>query len=79
MLTKSEKILRSLNNKQKSPCQIATTELYPKEAKLKQTARKWRNSVWVWWLSRPVTRLGRQGDEELSERGKKFLNYVQEL
>jgi len=54
MLTKSEKILRSLNNKQKSPCQIATTELYPKEAKLKQTARKWRNSVWVWWLSRPV-------------------------
>jgi len=30
MLSKSEKILLSLNSKQKSLCQLATTELFPK-------------------------------------------------
>jgi len=40
----------SLNNKQKSLGQMAATELYPKETKSKQTARKWRSSVWVWRL-----------------------------
>jgi len=29
---------------------MANTELYPKETKIKQTARKWQNSVWVWYL-----------------------------
>jgi len=40
----------SLNNKQKSLCQMAATELYPKETNSKQTARKWQSSVWVWRL-----------------------------
>jgi len=40
----------SLNNKQKPLCQMAATELYPKETKSKQTARKWQSSVWVWRL-----------------------------
>jgi len=31
MLSKSKNILMSLNSKQKSLCQMATTELYPKE------------------------------------------------
>jgi len=33
MLSKSEKILMSLNRKQKSLCQLATTELFLKETK----------------------------------------------
>jgi len=33
MLSKSEKILMSLNSKQKSLCQLATTELLPQEVK----------------------------------------------
>jgi len=33
MLSKSEKILMSLNSKQKSLCQLATTEIFPKETK----------------------------------------------
>jgi len=40
MLSKSEKILMSLNSKQKSLCQPATTELFPKETKNRETARK---------------------------------------
>jgi len=62
MLSKSEKILMCLNNKQKSLCQMVTTELYHKETKVKQTARKWQNSVWVWclrsvwFLAYPTTR-----------------------
>jgi len=39
MLSKSE-ILVSLNNKQKSLCKLATTELYPKETKNREKARK---------------------------------------
>jgi len=35
----------SLNNKQKSLCQMATTELYPEVTKSKRTARKWQNHV----------------------------------
>jgi len=31
MLSKSEEILMSLSSKQKSLCQLATTELYPTE------------------------------------------------
>jgi len=38
----------SLNSKQKSLCQLAITELYPKETK-KGNSRKWQNHVWVWW------------------------------
>jgi len=40
MQSKSEKILMSLNNKQKSICEIATTELFPHTAKDRETARK---------------------------------------
>jgi len=47
MLSKSEKILMSLNSKQKSLCQLATTELFPKETKNRETARKWQKHVWV--------------------------------
>jgi len=50
MLSKSEKILMSLNRKQKSLCQLATTELFPKETKNRETARKWQKRVWVWCL-----------------------------
>jgi len=39
MLSKPE-ILMSLNSKQKSFCQAATTGLYPKETKKKVTARR---------------------------------------
>jgi len=49
MLSKSE-ILMSLNNKQKSLCQLATTELYLKETRKRETARKWQMCVWVWYL-----------------------------
>jgi len=35
MLSKSEKILMSLNSKQKSLCQLATTELLPQGNKEK--------------------------------------------
>jgi len=52
----------SLNNKQKSLLEMATTELYPKEPKIKQTARKWQNSVWVWCLRLVV--LGLSNDAE---------------
>jgi len=37
MISKSEKILMSLNTKQKSLCQMATTELYHKETKKRVT------------------------------------------
>jgi len=36
MLNNSEKILMTLNNKQKSLCQLATTELNVKETKNKK-------------------------------------------
>jgi len=49
MLSKSE-ILMSFNSKQKSLCQLATTELFPKETKNRETARKWQKRVWVWCL-----------------------------
>jgi len=34
----------SLNSKQKSLCQLATAELFPKKTKTKETARKWQNA-----------------------------------
>ena len=40
MLSKSEKILMSLNSKQKSLCQLAITKLYPKETKKRVKSRK---------------------------------------
>jgi len=40
----------SFSNKQKSLCQMATTELYLKETKSNQTAREWQSSIWVWRL-----------------------------
>jgi len=40
----------NLNSKQKSLCQMPATELYPMETKIKQTARKWQNHVYVWCL-----------------------------
>jgi len=49
MLRKSEKILMSLKSKQKSLCQLATTELYSKETKNRETARKWQKRVWACW------------------------------
>jgi len=49
MLSKSE-ILMSLNSKQKSLCQLATTELFTKETKNRETTRKWQKCVWVWCL-----------------------------
>jgi len=50
MLSKSGKILMSLNSEQKSPCQLATTELHPIETKKWVAARKWQKRVWVWCL-----------------------------
>jgi len=50
MLSKSEKILMSLDSKEKSLCQLATTKLYPKETKKRATARQWQKRVWVWCL-----------------------------
>jgi len=40
MLSKSEKILMSLNSKQKSLCQLATTELLPQGNKEKGNTKK---------------------------------------
>jgi len=40
MLAKSEKILMSLDNNQKSPCEMVTTELYCKETKSNERTRK---------------------------------------
>ena len=40
LLSKSRMILMSFSNKQKSLCQMATTELYLKETKSNQTARE---------------------------------------
>jgi len=42
MLSKSE-ILMSLNSKQKSLCQLATRELFPKDT---EKARTWQKRVW---------------------------------
>ena len=50
MLSKSENMLMSLNSKQKSLCQLATTELFPKERKNRETGRKWQKRIWVWCL-----------------------------
>jgi len=46
MPRKSDKILMSLNNKQKLLCQLATIELYPRETKKKETARKLPKRIW---------------------------------
>jgi len=40
----------SLNNKQKSLCQLATTELFPKETKNRKTSNKCQKRVWAWCL-----------------------------
>jgi len=42
MLTKSEKILMSLNSKQKPLCQLATAELFPNETVKQQKNDKAR-------------------------------------
>jgi len=42
MLNKSEKILMSLNSKQKSICQLATTDLLHKETKKREKMTKAR-------------------------------------
>jgi len=47
VLSKRE-ILMSLNSKEMSLCQLATTELYPKDTKERVIARKWQKRVWVW-------------------------------
>jgi len=44
MLRKSE-ILVILNSKQKSLCQLATTEFFPKETKNRETERKLQNRL----------------------------------
>jgi len=36
----------SLNSKQKSLCQLATAELYPRHGK----SKKWQKRVWIWCL-----------------------------
>jgi len=46
MLSKSEKILTSLNNKQKPLCQLATAELPTRQG----NSKKWQKRVWVWCL-----------------------------
>jgi len=38
----------SLNSKQKSICQLATTELYPKRQKMGNNG-KWQKRAWVGW------------------------------
>jgi len=40
MLSKSEKILMSLNSKQKLLCQLATAELFPNETRKQQKSDK---------------------------------------
>jgi len=50
MLSKSENILMSLNSKQKSLCQLPSTELFPKDTNNRETARKRQTRVWVWCL-----------------------------
>jgi len=44
-LSKSEKILMSLNSKQKPLCQLATAELFPTR---QENIKKWQKHVWVW-------------------------------
>jgi len=39
-----------LNSKKKSLSQLATTELFPKETKDRETGRKSQKCVWVLWL-----------------------------
>jgi len=46
MLRKSEKIFMSSNSKQKSLCQLADTEFYPKETNNKVTERKRQKCIW---------------------------------
>ena len=46
MLRKSEKLV-IFSSKQKSLCQLATTELFPKETKNRETERKLQKRVWV--------------------------------
>jgi len=62
MLSQSEKILRSFKSKQKSLCQLATTELYPKETKKRVAARKRQKCVWVWCLTLVVFGLSNHAD-----------------
>jgi len=54
MLSKSEKILMSLNSKQKPLCQLATAELFPNET---GNSKKWQKHVWVWSLELMVLSL----------------------
>jgi len=54
MLSKSEKVLMSLNSKQKPLRQPATADLFPKET---GKHKKWQKRVWVWCLRLVVLRL----------------------
>jgi len=56
MLSKSE-IVMSLNSKQKALCPMVTTELFSKETKNRETARKWQKRVWVWCFRSVVLNL----------------------
>jgi len=50
MLSKSDKILMSLNSKQKSFVNWKPQNSYPRETKKKATSRKWQKRVWDWCL-----------------------------
>jgi len=52
----------SLNSKQKSLCQLATTKLLPNEKKKRVTPRKWQKRVWVWRLRVVVLSLSNTAD-----------------
>jgi len=46
-MLRNEEILVILNSKQKSLCRLATTELFPKETKNRETERKLQKRDWV--------------------------------
>ena len=53
-LSKSEKILMSLNSKQKRLFQLATAELFQRD---REAAKKWKKRAWVWCLKLAVLSL----------------------
>jgi len=61
MASKSE-FLMSLNSQQKPLCQLVTTELFTKETKNRETARKWQKRVWVRCLRLVVLCLSNHAD-----------------
>jgi len=48
MLTKSEKILMSLNSKQKSTLPTGNRRTLPQRDR--ETAKNWQKRIWVWCL-----------------------------